>query len=85
MVLGATGKEIMGGDRTCKCRRCGWTWKPRVPNPGRCPKCNSPYWNRERQKKTMRRARSRVRNGDGKRAAKEKLSREGGLPARLKE
>lgn len=67
----AAGKEIVESDRTCRCRRCGWTWKSRVPIPGRCPKCNSPYWNRDRQKLTMPRARSRLRNGPGggKRAA----------------
>lgn len=42
-----------------KCKRCGWEWVPRVANPKWCPKCNSPYWNRERQRESMPRAKSR--------------------------
>lgn len=31
------------------CTRCGHTWVPRFDEPPeRCPKCNSPYWNRLR-------------------------------------
>lgn len=33
-----------------KCLRCGHTWTPRKQNPERCPKCNSPYWNKPRKK-----------------------------------
>ena len=33
------------------CFRCYHTWKKRkVENPKTCPKCNSPYWNKPRQK-----------------------------------
>lgn len=31
-----------------KCKRCGHEWKNRVLEPVRCPKCQSPYWDRER-------------------------------------
>jgi predicted Zn-ribbon and HTH transcriptional regulator len=34
-----------------KCKRCGHEWKPKVKNPVQCPKCRSPYWDRERIKK----------------------------------
>ena len=33
------------------CLRCGGQWRPRsVEGPKTCPKCNSPYWDRERMK-----------------------------------
>lgn len=33
------------------CTRCGHYWKPRNGKPKACPKCNSPYWDRDRQVK----------------------------------
>jgi hypothetical protein len=34
--------------RTCK--RCDYTWTPRKKQkPVQCPKCKSPYWNREKK------------------------------------
>ena len=34
-----------------KCIRCGHTWFPRKEQmPVICPKCFSPYWNRERER-----------------------------------
>jgi hypothetical protein len=34
------------------CKRCSYTWTPRSKEPPvQCPKCHSPYWNRERMKK----------------------------------
>lgn len=33
------------------CKRCGHTWTPRKSVILTCPKCKSPYWDRERQKK----------------------------------
>lgn len=33
-----------------KCLRCGYEWIPRTPKPQRCPKCNSPYWNKPKWK-----------------------------------
>lgn len=33
------------------CKRCKHTWFPRsLKKPKVCPKCNSPYWNKERIK-----------------------------------
>ena len=34
------------------CKRCNRTWIPRTKQlPIQCPKCHSPYWNKERMKK----------------------------------
>ena len=34
------------------CKRCLATWIPRKPErPIQCPKCRSPYWDRERKAK----------------------------------
>ena len=34
---------------TLKCNRCNHSWHPRSSNePKNCPKCNSPYWNKDR-------------------------------------
>jgi hypothetical protein len=39
------------------CLRCDHRWWPRSPKqPVRCPKCTSPYWNRERLRATATRA-----------------------------
>ena len=33
------------------CKRCNHTWTPRSKTPPvQCPKCHSPYWNRDRMK-----------------------------------
>lgn len=32
----------------CQCCRCGNIWKPRKPDPAKCPACFSPLWNKER-------------------------------------
>ena len=34
----------------CECKRCGHRWLIRVREPKTCPKCKSPYWNKERQR-----------------------------------
>jgi hypothetical protein len=32
------------------CKRCNHSWTPRSKKiPTQCPKCHSPYWNRERK------------------------------------
>ena len=31
------------------CKRCNHTWHPRQPEVTTCPKCKSPYWDRERR------------------------------------
>lgn len=33
-----------------QCKRCLWTWPGRKETaPETCPKCRSPYWDKERQ------------------------------------
>lgn len=33
------------------CKRCNHTWMPRSKEPPvQCPKCHSPYWNRDKKK-----------------------------------
>ena len=36
--------------RLASCKRCVWIWAPRIPidRIKWCPKCKSPYWNRDR-------------------------------------
>jgi len=42
------GQEVKS-DSFVQCKRCGGTWKPRVDGvPVQCPRCKSPFWNRER-------------------------------------
>jgi len=37
-----------------ECKRCLHRWIPRTGRkPKFCPKCNSPYWDRRRQKEVM--------------------------------
>jgi hypothetical protein len=34
------------------CKRCNYSWTPRKKQkPVQCPKCKSPYWNREKVKR----------------------------------
>ena len=37
-------------NKTNICKRCGHTWYPRKPVSLTCPKCRSPYWDKERQR-----------------------------------
>jgi predicted Zn-ribbon and HTH transcriptional regulator len=38
------------------CKRCGHEWYPARPKlPKVCPKCKSPYWNKERKNKGQER------------------------------
>jgi len=38
-----------------KCKRCGKEWHPRRERmPVRCPRCGSPYWNRDYERKTKK-------------------------------
>ena len=32
-----------------KCKKCGYEWFPRVDNPKACPRCHSPYWDKEKR------------------------------------
>ena len=38
--------------QTVTCKRCGHNWPPRQPMVRVCPKCKSPYWDRERKSRT---------------------------------
>ena len=39
---------------TLKCKRCGHTWHPHRPQkPKVCPKCTSPYWDKEYSRPDM--------------------------------
>jgi len=31
-----------------KCKRCGYSWIPRKDEVRLCPRCRSPYWDREK-------------------------------------
>lgn len=50
--------QFLGGDMENKmvevkyleCKRCLHRWVPRKEYRGNCPKCKSPYWDRERKK-----------------------------------
>ena len=44
IVVPRTPREML------TCNRCGNVWEPRASGkvPGTCPKCKSPYWNKER-------------------------------------
>lgn len=33
-----------------RCKRCGHTWYPRQAEVRTCPKCRSPYWDKERSR-----------------------------------
>jgi len=33
-----------------RCKRCGHEWIPRMASPRVCPKCKSPYWEKEARK-----------------------------------
>jgi len=32
-----------------ECKRCKHKWHPRMNGPTVCPKCHSPWWNKERR------------------------------------
>ena len=34
-----------------RCKQCGHKWIPRIPDPGVCPNCHSPYWNKPKRNK----------------------------------
>jgi len=33
------------------CKRCKHEWTEKMKNPTVCPKCKSPYWNKDKNKK----------------------------------
>jgi len=50
---------------TLKCKRCDHQWIPRSPNkPKVCPKCNSPYWDKERGWYDMRKEKEKQKKKD---------------------
>ena len=55
-IIAQSGREVNMADllkdiRQCHCLRCGHDWVTRKPGtPVNCPKCTSPYWDRERIK-----------------------------------
>ena len=36
--------------QTLKCKRCNHNWIPRQLTRNHCPKCKSPYWDKDRKK-----------------------------------
>lgn len=40
------------------CKRCGHQWYPHQPEVRICPKCKSPYWDKERTRKSNFRAKN---------------------------
>lgn len=51
---------------TCHCLRCEEDWTPRTPNPVRCPKCGSPYWNKARKQRRKGLPAITITSADGK-------------------
>ena len=48
------GLELMINLPELECNRCNHKWNPRTPKePKVCPKCKSPYWNKERVRKDV--------------------------------
>ena len=41
--------ELLIKDKHLRCARCGYEWFPRKVEPRKCPRCKSPYWDRERK------------------------------------
>ena len=35
------------------CKRCEYTWNPRIPNPRVCPRCKSYDWQKDRVRKGL--------------------------------
>jgi predicted nucleic-acid-binding Zn-ribbon protein len=62
-------------ERTCL--RCGYTWFPRKHGtPKNCPKCRSPYWDREKVRLTvMGRPKKKAGKKAGKRVSKKPARR----------
>lgn len=46
------------------CLRCGHVWPPKSATPVKCPRCQTPYWNKPR----LERRPGLVRRGEGWRA-----------------
>ncbi len=37
-----------------QCRRCNHSWTPRIKRPVMCPRCHSPFWDRDRQQRAVK-------------------------------
>lgn len=48
--------QPLEGPRLHTCLRCHHQWFPKSPDPARCARCTSPYWNRPRSVARSRRA-----------------------------
>lgn len=49
-MINMSDKEIFNMlNYVMTCKRCGHKWLPRVIEIKTCPKCRSPYWNKERK------------------------------------
>ena len=44
-----------------KCLRCNHEWTTRIKDPRFCPNCNSPYWNKKRQKPSKQEIKSMIK------------------------
>jgi predicted Zn-ribbon and HTH transcriptional regulator len=40
-------EESMGAIPHFRCSRCEHEWMPRIPDPLKCPRCQSPHWDEE--------------------------------------
>jgi predicted Zn-ribbon and HTH transcriptional regulator len=50
--VSATMPEVQMTVTGYRCARCQWEWLPRTARrPTICPRCKSPYWDRERERK----------------------------------
>ncbi len=41
-------KQRRDSVRYCVCKRCDWEWWARIKIPAACPRCHSPYWDKEK-------------------------------------
>jgi Zn finger protein HypA/HybF involved in hydrogenase expression len=48
-ILLCRGEKMKVKLNKIQCKRCNHEWTPRKPEVITCPKCRSPYWNRERE------------------------------------
>lgn len=46
--------NVIGADGLSGCFRCFFVWRPRTPEPGRCPRCKSRLWDVPRLEKVHR-------------------------------
>ena len=44
------GEQRIDSIKRCVCKRCEYEWWSRIDNPLNCPRCHSPYWNKEERR-----------------------------------